>query len=197
MLIGGLDSLLHLFERDGRFIPSLCRHRQIMEILLLVAEGETSLSMLIGERVLFFRAQFFLPPVFLHGGRNAAADRLICEVFFDEVDNGGGECQSLLPLLPVERLIGQSSRDSVWIAGWDIIEVKSPCPRDGIKSTVVGRGPAKKVRDGMTEHSLLAGEVEIRLDGFFCCLLGQKADQIISLAGKCIPSIVEVTFRLL
>jgi hypothetical protein len=47
--------------------------------------------MLIGERVLFFRAQFFLPLYSSMEGGNAAADRLICEVFFDEVDNGGGE----------------------------------------------------------------------------------------------------------
>ncbi len=62
-------------------------------------------------------------------------------------------------LLPVEALIGQSSGIPFGLRVGDIIEVKSPCPRDGIKSTVVGRGPAKKVRDGMTEHSLLAGEV--------------------------------------
>jgi hypothetical protein len=55
MLIGGLDSLFHLFERDGRLIPPLCRHRQIMEVPLLV-EGKNhcnALSMLIGDRVLF------------------------------------------------------------------------------------------------------------------------------------------------
>lgn len=70
MLIGGLDSLLHLFERDGRFIPSLCRHRQILEILLqqlVLVEGKNhcnALSMLISDIVLFYRAQFFLPPVY-------------------------------------------------------------------------------------------------------------------------------------
>jgi len=70
MLIGGLDLLFHLFERDGRFISSLCRHRQIMEILLqllVLVEGKNhcnALSMLISDRVLFYRAQFFLPPVY-------------------------------------------------------------------------------------------------------------------------------------
>jgi len=54
MLIGGSDSLLHLFERDDRFIPPLCRHSQIMEIQL--PEGKNhcnALSMLIGDTVLF------------------------------------------------------------------------------------------------------------------------------------------------
>mgnify|MGYP007058241572 FL=1 len=58
------------------------------------------------------------------------------EHFSDQVDDSGGECQSLLPLLPVERLIRQASRDPVWIAGGDVIEVKGPCPRDGIEGII-------------------------------------------------------------
>lgn len=74
---------------------------------------------------------------YTHVHRSAATpDRLIRELFFDEVDNRGSERQSLLPILSVERLIRQTSRDPVWIAGRDIIEIKSPCPPDDIKNTV-------------------------------------------------------------
>ncbi|SAI87028.1 hypothetical protein MBBA_0140 [Methanoculleus bourgensis] len=48
----------------------------------------------------------------------------------------------------------------------------------------------------MAEHSLLFREVQERLDGFLCRLLGKKAGQVLSLASKSILRIVKVTFCL-
>lgn len=56
------------------------------------------------------------------------ADQLIPELFFDEIDNRGSERQSFLSFILIERLIRQASRDPIWIAGRDIIEIKSPWP---------------------------------------------------------------------
>ena len=54
----------------------------------------------------------------------------------------------------------------------------------------------KEVRDRMAEHSLLPREVQERLDGFLCRLMGKKAGQVLSLASKSILRIVKVTFCL-
>lgn len=102
----------------------------------------------------------------------AGSGCLIRELFSDEVNNGGGECQSFLSFLLIERFIWQTSRDPVRVASRDIIQVKNPCPRDGIESAVERRSPVQEVRDGMTRYFFLSGEVKKRLDSFFCRLLG-------------------------
>ncbi len=72
-----------------------------------------------------------------HVRRSAAAPEWsIRELFLDEVNNGDGERQSLLSLLPIECLIRQTPRDTVRVAGRDIVEIKSSCPPDCAESTI-------------------------------------------------------------
>jgi len=96
------------------------------------------------------------------------------EDFSDQVDNSGSGCQCLLPLVPIEDLVGQTPWDPIWIAGWDVVETRSPRLQDGIESTVERISPVKKVRNRMADHSFLPREVQERLCGFSAACWARK-----------------------